>query len=72
MPVKKKFKGGINKKKTQNKMPTTTQESWLIEDIVDGPRIDIINGKKLVYYKVKWRFVFLKLNNFKVYFIFFC
>jgi hypothetical protein len=28
---------------------------WSIEDIVDGPKIEMIGGKKKKFYKVKWR-----------------
>ena len=28
---------------------------WSIEDIVDGPKIETVGGKKKKYYKVKWR-----------------
>lgn len=27
---------------------------WSIEDIVDGPRVEILNGKKRKLYKVRW------------------
>jgi hypothetical protein len=28
---------------------------WAIEDIVDGPKIDMVGGKKRKMYKVRWR-----------------
>ena len=30
---------------------------WSIEDVVDGPKIEMVGGKKRKMYKVRWRFV---------------
>lgn len=32
---------------------------WSIEDVVDGPKIEMVGGKKRKMYKVRWRFDFL-------------
>ncbi|KAI1713404.1 hypothetical protein Ddc_11958 [Ditylenchus destructor] len=33
---------------------TIANTVWAIEDIVEGPKFETVNGKKKKYYKVKW------------------
>ena len=35
--------------------PAIANSVWSIEDIVDGPKYEVVNGKKKKLYKVRWR-----------------
>jgi hypothetical protein len=37
--------------------PSAIASVWAIEDILEGPKSEVVNGKKKKYYKVKWRLV---------------
>lgn len=64
MPAKKRPKFlKVNKFIKTEDNDLVTQESWLVDSIVDGPKIDIVNGKPVTLYKVRWWFVFLFCNN---------
>lgn len=30
---------------------------WSIEDVVDGPKVEMVGGKKRKMYKVRWRYI---------------